>query len=82
MIEWDCSLLEAKARIQYELENKEYPNACVFATTLREVLNANEHHWGAIVREGDDWEVINPRPIQVLDRIGGGDGFVPGALRE
>lgn len=59
---------------------KEYPNAMVFATTLREVLSANEHHWGAIVREGDNWEVISPRPIQVLDRIGGGDGFVGGLL--
>ena len=59
---------------------KEYPNAKVFATTLREVLNANEHHWGAIVRQDDEWVVIDPRPIQVLDRIGGGDGFVGGLL--
>ena len=59
---------------------KEYPNAKVFATTLREVLNANEHHWGEIVREDDEWVVIDPRPIQVLDRIGGGDGFVGGLL--
>lgn len=28
----------------------------------------------------NDWHVINPRPIQVLDRIGGGDGFVGGLL--
>ena len=59
---------------------KEYPNAQVFATTLREVISANEHHWGAIVRKGDEWVVIDPRPIQVLDRIGGGDGFVGGLL--
>ena len=59
---------------------KEYPNAKVFATTLREVLSANEHHWGAIVRKDDEWVVIDPRPIQVLDRIGGGDGFVGGLL--
>lgn len=26
-IDWHCALPEAKARIQYELENKEYPNA-------------------------------------------------------
>lgn len=59
---------------------KAYPNASTYATTLREVENANEHHWGAILLDGDTWTVIKPRPIQVLDRIGGGDGFVGGLL--
>ena len=58
----------------------EYPNASVFATTLREVESANCHHWGAIVSAGDEWEVIKPREIGVADRIGGGDGFVGGLL--
>jgi 2-dehydro-3-deoxygluconokinase len=57
-----------------------YPNASVFATTLRQVISANEHLWGAIMLEGDKWQVIEPRPIRVLDRIGGGDGFVGGLL--
>ncbi|MFW5657744.1 MAG: sugar kinase [Mariniphaga sp.] len=57
-----------------------YPNASVFATTLREVLHTNAHNWGAIMLEGNDWYVENPREIQVLDRIGGGDGFVGGLL--
>jgi len=57
-----------------------YPGASVFATTLREAVNANLHKWGAIVRAGDDWHVIKPREIGVLDRIGGGDGFVGGLL--
>ncbi len=30
--------------------------------------------------EGDDWHVAQPREITVLDRIGGGDGFVGGML--
>ena len=59
---------------------KQYPNAQVYATTLREVVNANEHRWGAIMLAGDEWQVIEPRPIRVLDRIGGGDGFVGGLL--
>jgi 2-dehydro-3-deoxygluconokinase len=59
---------------------KAYPNASVFATTLREVVSANNHLWGAIMLEGDEWHVIEPRPIDVLDRIGGGDGFVGGLL--
>ena len=57
-----------------------YPNARMFATTLRQVLSANEHLWGAILLDGDSWFVEEPRPIQVLDRIGGGDGFTGGVL--
>jgi 2-dehydro-3-deoxygluconokinase len=59
---------------------KAFPNASVFATTLREVEHANHHKWGAIMLEGKNWHVVNPRDIHVLDRIGGGDGFVGGML--
>lgn len=57
-----------------------YSGASMFATTLREVVSVNHHRWGAIVSEGDNWQVIEPRDIAVLDRIGGGDGFVGGLL--
>ena len=57
-----------------------YGNAKAFATTLRQVLSANEHLWGAIMLAGDEWFVEEPRPIPVLDRIGGGDGFTGGLL--
>lgn len=57
-----------------------FPNASVFATTLREVNHTNSHMWGAIMLEGENWQVIEPREIHVLDRIGGGDGFVGGML--
>jgi 2-dehydro-3-deoxygluconokinase len=59
---------------------KEFPNASVFGTTLRQVVSANEHLWGAIMLEGNTWHVVEPREIHVLDRIGGGDGFVGGLL--
>ena len=59
---------------------KEYPAAQVFGTTLRQVNNTNSHNWGAIMLEGDTWHVVEPREIHVLDRIGGGDGFVGGLL--
>lgn len=59
---------------------KAFPNASTYATTLREVDNANEHQWGAILNQGNEWVVVEPRSIQVLDRIGGGDGFVGGLL--
>jgi len=57
-----------------------FPNASVFATTLREVVSVNTHLWGAIMLNGDEWHVVEPREIHILDRIGGGDGFVGGLL--
>ncbi len=57
-----------------------FPNAAVFATTLREVVSVNQHLWGAIMLEGNNWHIAEPREIHVLDRIGGGDGFVGGML--
>jgi len=57
-----------------------YPGTAVFATTLREVLSVNAHLWGALLAEGKNWHVVPPREIAVLDRIGGGDGFVGGML--
>ena len=57
-----------------------YPNARVFATTLREVLSANRNLWGALLLAGNQLYVEEPRPIDILDRIGGGDGFTGGLL--
>lgn len=59
---------------------KTFPNASVFATTLREVISCDRHLWGAIMQAAGQWYVIEPREIGVLDRIGGGDGFVGGML--
>ena len=35
----------------------EYPSARVFATTLRQVNDTNNHGWGAIMLEGETWHV-------------------------
>ena len=59
---------------------EEFPNASTISITLRQVASANEHLWGAILLHGTVWTVIEPRPIPILDRIGGGDGFVGGLL--
>ncbi len=59
---------------------KAFPNASTFATTLRQVINTNSHLWGAIMLEDENWHVVEPRQITVLDRIGGGDGFVGGLI--
>jgi 2-dehydro-3-deoxygluconokinase len=57
-----------------------YPDTSVFATTLRQVINANSHLWGAVMLAENIWHVIEPRQIDVIDRIGGGDGFIGGML--
>lgn len=63
-----------------ERVHEKYPNCQVFANTLREVYSANEHGWGALLNVAGQWYVEMPRDIPVLDRIGGGDGFVGGLL--
>ena len=57
-----------------------YPQAAAYATTLRQVVSANEHLWGALLWADGQWHVEEPRPIPVMDRIGGGDGFSGGLL--
>ncbi|MEN8201010.1 MAG: sugar kinase [Bacteroidota bacterium] len=57
-----------------------FPDVSVYATTLRQVISANQHMWGGIIFEGGNWHVVEPRDIYVYDRIGGGDGFVSGML--
>ncbi len=57
-----------------------YPQAIAYATTLRQVISANEHLWGALLWADGKWYVEEPRAIPVMDRIGGGDGFSGGLL--
>ncbi len=63
-----------------ENARKAFPATRVFATTLREVVSVNTHLWGAVMFANGEYHVIEPREIYVLDRIGGGDGFVGGML--
>jgi len=60
--------------------SKAFPNVSIFGNTLRQVVSAGEHLWGAMTLFDGHWTVIEPRPVQVLDRIGGGDGFSGGLL--
>lgn len=67
-------------KIMISQVQEKYSNAKMFATTLRQVISANEHLWGAILLADGKWYVEQPREIQVMDRIGGGDGFSGGLL--
>ena len=59
---------------------EKFPQVQICATTLRQAVSANEHLWGAILWQNGCWHIEEPRPIPVLDRIGGGDGFSGGLL--
>lgn len=67
-------------KLMIERVKAAYPNVSVYATTLRQVISANVHLWGAIMLNEGKWHVIEPREIPIYDRIGGGDAFVGGLL--
>ena len=60
--------------------HRAYPHASYIGTSLREVVSANEHQWGMVLWGEGEFAVCPLRAIQVLDRIGGGDGSVGGVL--
>ncbi len=57
-----------------------YPDASYVGTSLREVESANRHLWGMVLWGEGEFQVCEPRPIEVLDRIGGGDASIGGVL--
>jgi 2-dehydro-3-deoxygluconokinase len=59
---------------------KQFPNIKMVATTLREVHSANRHDWAAVLWL-DGQRFVSPAcQLDVLDRIGGGDGFASGLI--
>jgi len=59
---------------------EKFPNVKLVGTTLREVHSTNRHDWGAVLwLEGKRY--VSPTcPLDVIDRIGGGDGFAAGLI--
>jgi 2-dehydro-3-deoxygluconokinase len=55
-----------------------FPNLKIVATTLREVHSTNRHNWGAVAWIGGNAYVSPTCELDVLDRVGGGDGFASG----
>lgn len=59
---------------------KELPNVKAVATTLREVHSTNRHTWSAVLwMEGKTYKAKQCE-LDVIDRIGGGDGFASGLI--
>lgn len=59
---------------------KEFPNIKMVATTLREVHSTNRHDWAAVLWLEGKRHVSPTCQLDVLDRIGGGDGFAAGCI--
>lgn len=57
-----------------------FPNIKMVATTLREVHSTNRHDWSAVLWLDGERFVAPTCQLDVLDRIGGGDGFASGLI--
>ncbi|MFM7072183.1 MAG: PfkB family carbohydrate kinase [Planctomycetota bacterium] len=63
-----------------EASVKKFPNIKIVATTLREVHSTNRHDWAAVLWIDGQRYVSPTCELDVLDRIGGGDGFAAGLI--
>ena len=57
-----------------------YPKIKVVATTLREVHSTNRHSWSAVAWINGSTYSAPTCEMDVLDRVGGGDGFASGFI--
>ncbi len=55
-----------------------FPGVRAVATTLREVRSTNRHAWSAVAWIGGRAYAAPTAELDVLDRVGGGDGFASG----
>ena len=56
----------------------QFPGIKLVGTTLREVHSTNRHDWKAVLWQSGERFVSPTCQLDVLDRIGGGDGFASG----
>ena len=57
---------------------KRHPQVKIVATTLREVHSTNRHSWSAVAWIAGQTHLALTCDLDVLDRVGGGDGFASG----
>ncbi len=57
---------------------KKHPQVKIVATTLREVHSTNRHSWSAVAWIDGETFTAPTCELDVLDRVGGGDGFAAG----
>jgi 2-dehydro-3-deoxygluconokinase len=59
---------------------KKHPHVKVVATTLREVHSTNRHSWSAVAWIDGKTYTAPTAELEVVDRVGGGDGFAAGFI--
>ncbi|MBL8205605.1 MAG: sugar kinase [Blastocatellia bacterium] len=59
---------------------EQHPNVKIVATTLREVHTTNRHSWSAVAWIDGQTYTAPTCELDVLDRVGGGDGFAAGFI--
>jgi 2-dehydro-3-deoxygluconokinase len=57
-----------------------HPRVKIVATTLREVHSTNRHSWSAVAWIDGKSYAAPTCELDVLDRVGGGDGFASGLI--
>jgi len=57
-----------------------YPHIQAVATTLREVHSTNRHSWSAVAWVAGQTHQAPTVALDVVDRVGGGDGFAAGFI--
>lgn len=57
---------------------RDLPNVQVFTATLRDPLSASANRWGGVLWMGGERYATPVSEVAILDRVGGGDGFVSG----
>ena len=55
-----------------------HPGVKIVATTLREVLSTSRHRWSAVAWVNGRTVTAPTADLDVIDRVGGGDGFASG----
>jgi 2-dehydro-3-deoxygluconokinase len=77
--------VEAKSKLDpsaffavIEQATKKFPNVKAVATTLREVHSTNRHSWSAVAWVNGKTFQSPTCELDVLDRVGGGDGYAAG----
>jgi 2-dehydro-3-deoxygluconokinase len=57
-----------------------YPNLKLIATSLRTARTATQNDWGAIALYEGKIVHVPQRPLEIMDRVGGGDSFASGLI--
>ncbi len=56
------------------------PNLKIIGTSLREMVDTNHHRWSGLLYVNGQFYPAPWMDITVLDRVGGGDGFLGGVV--